>query len=433
MQGSLCLLSFELRCGASRLPACTMGRREPRHTSRQLPAAVARPPPSRRCRNSMAASAAAVPTPQLVRSALVLHACASPSIVLHAARLLQRAAASNSPLAQPALLAARHTIFTHFAAGETLHDVRAVAARLGAAGVRCIVDHATEESTEASARAHNLERKLALLAELRAELPAAAAFVPVKLTALVDPAALERATASPSDADALLAEGVAQCRPLCEAARAASIPLLLDAEQTPRQPAIMRIARALSAEFNPRGAAPTLYNTHQMYLRGARATLDEEAAHAAEAGYVLAVKLVRGAYMQTEPAAALQPSKGATDDAYDGAAALLLERVADGGGALLLATHNRRSLQKLGERMAELGLARDDPAVHAAQILGMADDATYGLGAAGYNALKLVPYGAFDELLPWLLRRLEENSSILGAAAEERPLLRRELRRRVLG
>ena len=60
----------------------------------------------------------------------------------------------------------------------------------------------------------------------------------------------------------------------------------------------------------------------------------------------------------------------------------------------------------------------------------MADDATYGLGAAGYNALKLVPYGAFDELLPWLLRRLEENSSILGAAAEERPLLRRELRRR---
>ena len=257
--------------------------------------------------------------------------------------------------------------------------------------------------------------------------------VRMKLTALVDPAALERATASPSDADALLAEGVAQCRPLCEAARAASIPLLLDAEQTPRQPAIMRIARALSAEFNPRGAAPTLYNTHQMYLRGARATLDEEAAHAAEAGYVLAVKLVRGAYMQTEPAAALQPSKGATDDAYDGAAALLLERVADGGGALLLATHNRPSLQKLGERMAELGLARDDPAVHAAQILGMADDATYGLGAAGYNALKLVPYGAFDELLPWLLRRLEENSSILGAAAEERPLLRRELRRRVLG
>ena len=234
-------------------------------------------------------------------------------------------------LAQPAT-AARHTIFTHFAAGETLHDARGGgAARRG--GRRCIVDHATEESTEASARAHNLERKLALLAELRAELPAAAAFVPVKLTALVDPAALERATASPSDADALLAEGVAQRRPLCEAARAASSPLLLDAEQTPRQPAIMRIARALSAEFNPRGAAPTLYNTHQMYLRGARATLDEEAAHATEAGYVLAVKLVRGAYMQTEPAAALQPSKGATDDAYDGAAALLLERVADGGGA----------------------------------------------------------------------------------------------------
>mmetsp|Transcript_21370 Transcript_21370/g.56284 ORF Transcript_21370/g.56284 Transcript_21370/m.56284 type:complete len:89 (+) Transcript_21370:128-394(+) len=80
--------------------------------------------------------------------------------------------------------------------------------------------------------------------------------------------------------------------------------------------------------------------------------------------------------------------------------------------------------------MEALGVARDHPRVHIAQILGMADDLTLTLGLAGYNALKLVPYGAFHEVMPWLLRRLEENQDALGAAAEERPLLRGEVRRR---
>ena len=125
---------------------------------------------------------------------------------------------------------------------------------------------------------------------------------------------------------------MAGLRELCEGARAAALPLLLDAEQTHRQPAIGMLARALSREYNPPGAAPLLYNTHQAYLRGAEARLREELAHARAHGYTLAVKLVRGAYTEGEVqrgnAAALQPSKAATDAAYDACAALLLRRLA---------------------------------------------------------------------------------------------------------
>lgn len=81
--------------------------------------------------------------------------------------------------------------------------------------------------------------------------------------------------------------------------------------------------------------------------------------------------------------------------------------------------------------MEHLGLARNHPYIHVAQILGMADDVTFTLGLEGFNVLKLVPYGEIDDVMPWLLRRLDENHDILGAATEERPLLRSELRRRI--
>ena len=235
--------------------------------------------------------------------------------------------------------------------------MRGVADRLAAAGVRCIVDHSTEESEEASARQFNLDSKVALLQTLRRELPTTCAFVPIKLTALVSPGLLEKITtaaaathgassAASAKPDAELRQAASTLsaaeqeelttalealRALCAGSRNAAMPLLLDAEQTPRQPAIRLIARTLSyryrdssfaitlphsrhvtrrhtahqtlnmcvvhrAEFNLLGAAPLVYNTHQAYLRGAEETLREEVTVARSCGYTLAVKLVRGAY-----------------------------------------------------------------------------------------------------------------------------------------
>ena len=134
----------------------------------------------------------------------------------------------------------------------------------------------------------------------------------------------------------------------------------------------------------------------------------------------------------------LQPSKEATDEEYNKCAAMLLEAAVGGDGgsdtaptaSLLLASHNRESVHLVAEAMRQRGVPSDHPNVHFAQILGMADDLTLTMGLSGFNAHKLVPFGAFEEVLPWMLRRLEENHDALGAAACERPLLREEIRRR---
>merc|ERR1712176_804173 len=100
--------------------------------------------------------------------------------------------------------------------------------------------------------------------------------------------------------------------------------------------------------------------------------------------------------------------------------------------AVMLATHNRASLEHAVAEMARLGLSRDHPGVHFAQILGMVDNLTNSLGLAGYNASKLVVFGEIREVLPWLMRRVQENRDAFGAQANELPVLRTELKRRLM-
>lgn len=187
--------------------------------------------------------------------------------------------AAPAPLGWPILAGARATIFRHFCAGETLNDVRVVADRLSASGVRCIIDHSTEESEEPSARQRNLESKLILLDKLQRELSGACAFVPVKLTAIASPSLLERISLSATDRSAASSKGgdfdvnidtkpstaldqvaarleaadrddlmssLDSLRKMCIGAQVARIPLLLDAEQSPRQPGL-----PLASSFYP--------------------------------------------------------------------------------------------------------------------------------------------------------------------------------------
>ena len=425
---------------------------------------------------------ASLPLPALLRSAAVLHACASDTLVRLTKSVLSKAIAGHGPplIGAAVLAATRSTAFTQFVAGTSLADAQRRAQALGHYNVRCIIDHSTEELEGVEARQAIIRAKVALLHELQAGLGPQCAFVPLKLTALMSPSLLERLTigvaaadeavaAAPEalDADAALALAAdaaklssaerhelansrAIMRELCVGARGAGIGLLLDAEQSPRQPAIRLIARSLAAEFNRPPHAPLVYDTHQCYLLGAEERVRHELNLARAGGYTLAVKLVRGAYRGSEEATKLQPTKRATDLTYDACAMLLLEAstsssappaqssggalagtAAPAAAALLLATHNRESVRKLVEHMRARGVSPSHERVHLAQILGMADDVTLTLGLEGFNALKLVPFGAFEEVLPWLLRRLEENQDGLAAAADERPLLRRELGRRL--
>ncbi|CAL1135816.1 unnamed protein product, partial [Cladocopium goreaui] len=336
----------------------------------------------------------------------------------------------GNPLSKVLLSSVKQSAFAHFCGGESLEDCVATGKQLEAhAGVKCIVDWGVEESSDAKFWDSNTERKVKTLHRAKEVLGSNAAFMPIKLTSLLSPALLERITLEvnhdpnaergmgwqawqdePEAADALQ-----RLRCLCEAAKSLAIPLLLDAEQSDRQAAVHLLARHLQAEFNVQ--EPIVYDTIQMYLKASPQRLEEALDSAERHGYIYAIKLVRGAYIDQERSrGSIHSCKEHTDDAFEAATKRLLQAASQRPRvALMLATHNRASLWNAVKEMDRLGLARDDPRIHFAQILGMVDNLTWALGLAGYNASKLLVFGQVHEVLPWLLRRARENRDAFGA------------------
>ncbi|MBV9495555.1 MAG: proline dehydrogenase family protein, partial [Acidobacteria bacterium] len=153
-------------------------------------------------------------------------------------------------------------------------------------------------------------------------------------------------------------------------------------------------------------------------------------------GFIPAVKLVRGAYMEAERARAaekglpdpIQPDKDATDAAFDAAVAFCIERIAHIG--LVVGTHNESSVAKLLAEMDRCGLEPNDPRVECSQLLGMSDNLSRGLAEHGYNTSKYVPYGPLVTAIPYLVRRAQENSSVAGQTDRELRLVTAEIERR---
>lgn len=387
----------------------------------------------------------------------MLWACARPWVLGPALWTLRRA--SGAWWGRPVNALMLRLVFPHYCAGEGLGDCKRVAGLFrGAGGVRLVVDHSQEERSEPEDWARNLAGKVRLLGELRSELGDCVPFVPFKPTSIVSPPLLERLSALIIQADdwesavvhpterlgaadrQLLAIADAHLAELCEAGRAHGIALWMDAEQSHRQPAIEFLARRAMQRYNSLGHPPVLFNTYQLYLVGAERRLARDLAHAQEHDYAFAAKCVRGAYMVAEAERAqskglpspLHATKAATDRAYDGAVAAMLEAVASpkAEASVAICTHSMESVSAAVSKLAALGLPPGSPRVHFAQILGMSDHVTGALSAAGHRAHKLVLFGDFAEVFPWLLRRLDENRDMLGACQTERPVLVRELRRR---
>uniref|UniRef100_A0A8C4Y4X4 Proline dehydrogenase n=1 Tax=Gopherus evgoodei TaxID=1825980 RepID=A0A8C4Y4X4_9SAUR len=216
--------------------------------------------------------------------------------------------------------------------------------------------------------------------------------------------------------------------------------VLVDAEFTYLNPALRLVTLALMGRWNR--AEPWVWNTYQCYLQDCLARLGADVALAERWGFCFGVKLVRGAYLEQERRLAreggypdpLHPTWEATNHSYQRCLDLLLELVARDGQRcqLIVASHNESSVSHALRRMEELGIARDRGAVCFGQLLGMCDHVSLALGQAGYAVYKSVPYGAVEEVLPYLVRRAQENQSVLQGIRRERDLLRRELWRRLL-
>lgn len=221
---------------------------------------------------------------------------------------------------------------------------------------------------------------------------------------------------------------------ICAAALQSGVPVFIDAEETWIQTTIDRITQEMMARYNKKQAI--VYNTLQMYRHDRLEFLKQEIERAQKENYHFGVKLVRGAYMEKERDRAekmgypspIQPNKEACDADFNSALRFTLDHLDIVG--VCAGTHNEESSMLLTEIMAEKGIPNDHPSIYFAQLLGMSDHISFNLADAGYNVAKYVPFGPVKEVMPYLLRRAEENTSVAGQTSRELKLIMKERKRR---
>ena len=215
---------------------------------------------------------------------------------------------------------------------------------------------------------------------------------------------------------------------------------MVDAEETWIQAAIDGFAREAMQEFNR--DKPVVLTTVQCYRVGRVAQLQEDLAHAVAHGYHYGVKLVRGAYMEKERerataegyASPIQPDKEATDLEYDACLRLMLEALQSpddpGRVALVVGSHNEGSNQLGARLLLEQGWNPMEAPVWFAQLYGMSDFISFSLSQSGFRVAKYLPFGPIGNVMPYLLRRAQENTSVAGQTGRELMMLRKEIMRR---
>lgn len=209
--------------------------------------------------------------------------------------------------------------------------------------------------------------------------------------------------------------------------------LFVDSEDSWIQAPIDELTYQMMEQYN-RGQA-FIFNTYQMYRKGMLESLVNKV-HEAKGKYIVGAKLVRGAYMEKERRRAdklgyedpIMPDKPATDRQYDAALRFCVENIQH--IHFCSGSHNEQSNLYLTELMAENGLAKNDPRVWFAQLYGMSDNISFNLANAGYNVTKYLPYGPVEAVVPYLIRRAEENTAIAGQSSRELALIKKEMKRR---
>ena len=335
----------------------------------------------------------------------------------------------------------RSTIFNQFVGGETLEESARVTKMLGSYGVQVILDYGVEAKEGDASFDAVTEQFIAAIefAATQDNVP----FVSVKLTGLSSMHLLERLNDAPrlrsgihdseSD-DAAWNRLKERMYAICDVAATHGIGILIDAEETWIQDPIDRLAIELMGVYNKEKVI--VYNTYQLYRSDRLRFLELSHKIAAEGNFILGAKLVRGAYMEKERARAMelgypspiQPSKESTDRDYDTAIGICMTKIEL--VSIIVASHNEKSNLLAANESGSKHLPAMHPHLHFSQLYGMSDNLTFNLADAGYNVSKYLPFGPVHEVIPYLMRRAQENSSVSGQTGRELELIKREFARR---
>lgn len=331
----------------------------------------------------------------------------------------------------------KKTIYEQFCGGETIEECSAVISRLGHLNVGTILDYSVEgKSTEEDFdKTHDEILRTIDRAKNDPKVP----FAVFKITGVAPLGTLEKLSAKKR----LDAKGQAKCEriykrvgEICEYAYELGQPIFIDAEESWLQDAIDRIATDMMARFNRE--RPIIFNTIQMYRTDRLEYLKNARREAESEGYIYAVKLVRGAYMEKERERAeelgypspIHPTKADTDNAYNAALEYCVRHFKD--VAFVAASHNEESAKLLAKIMYDSGIEPSHPHFFFSQLYGMGDNISFVLARHGYNVSKYVPYGPVHDAVPYLMRRAAENSSAAGHMSRELDLIIDEMERRGL-
>ncbi len=331
----------------------------------------------------------------------------------------------------------KSTIFEQFCGGETIEECEPTVNKLGAAGIGTILDYSVEGKS--TAEDFDLIKEEIIRTIKRAKDDPNIPFAVFKVTGIAPLGTLERLSAKKK----LDAKSQMKCEriysrvnEICAYAYSIGQPVFMDAEESWIQDAIDRLAIEMMEKYNLE--APIIFNTVQLYRTDRLQYLKDARRQAKNDGYILAVKLVRGAYMEKERERAeengnpspIHKDKQSTDRDYDAAVDYCLDHLDD--VAFVAGTHNEKSTQMLARKMHKRGIPHDHPNIFYSQLYGMSDNLSYVLSANGYNVSKYVPYGPVKDTVPYLVRRAEENSSAAGQISRELDLITKELKRRKL-
>lgn len=329
----------------------------------------------------------------------------------------------------------KKTVFEHFCGGESIADSEVVITQLANYGVQTILDYSAEgEKTEAGFD-HAVEETLRTIEKARGEshIP----FSVFKVSGIASVELLEKVqqktTLTSAEAEAYNRIRL-RVNKICERAYESGVPVLIDAEESWIQEPIDVMAYEMMRLYNREKVI--VFNTFQLYRTVSLKNLKEACHTAAMNNFHVGAKLVRGAYMEKERERAerfgyqsrIHPHKDATDHAFNEALLYCLEnkqRV-----SMMCGSHNEYSNNFLTVMMEKHGMANNDQRIWFAQLYGMSDNISFNLAQAGYNVAKYVPYGPVKKVMPYLLRRAEENTSVAGQSSRELTLIRKELKRR---
>lgn len=327
------------------------------------------------------------------------------------------------------------TIFPQFCGGTSLDNSSSYIQSLYDYGILSILDYGAEAKSDESSyeitKKENL--KCVQFANGQTSVPA----MVTKVSGLFDNDLLEKNQSGiefTKEEAQQYQRSIDRLEEICQAAHYQNVSIFIDAEESWIQDSIDQLANTMMARFNKKRVV--VYNTYQMYRKDRldylKASFDDAQKHK----YLLGAKVVRGAYMDKERTRAtemgypspIHDTKEDSDKAFNAAIEFCIDHYEQIG--FCNASHNLTSCALQARLIQDKGLDRQHPHLNFCQLLGMSDNITYNLSANGYNVAKYMVYGAVNEVVPYLIRRAQENSSVAGDVSRELHLLDTEIARR---